>query len=118
MEQLIATLFLAREIAHREHLRTRSYAQHMALGAFYEDIVENADEIAEVYQGRFGLLGEIPILVNTVQGDITAVLQSHVEWIFANRYSACPREETEVQNLIDEAVATYNHALYKLRFLG
>lgn len=118
MENLIATLFLARELAHREHLRTRSYAQHMALGGFYDAIVGNADAIAEAYQGRFGLLPEIPMLVNTVQGDIVAVLQSHVEWIAANRYSACPREETAIQNLIDEAVGTYLSTLYKLRFLG
>jgi hypothetical protein len=118
MENLIATLFLARELAHREHLRTRSYAQHMALGEFYDEIVENADAIAEAWQGRFGLMTDIPMLVNTVQGDIVAVLQSHVDWIAANRYSACPREETAIQNLIDEAVGTYLSALYKLRFLG
>jgi hypothetical protein len=118
MENLIATLFLARELAHREHLRTRSYAQHMALGEFYDEIVEHADAIAEAWQGRFGLMTDIPMLVNTVQGDIVAVLQSHVDWIAANRYSACPREEMAIQNLIDEAVGTYLSALYKLRFLG
>lgn len=118
MENLIATLFLARELAHREHLRTRSFSQHMALGSFYDAIVGNADAIAEAYQGRFGLLAEIPMLVNTVQGDIVAVLQSHVDWLAANRYSACPKEETAIQNLIDEAVGTYLSTLYKLRFLG
>lgn len=118
MENLIATLFLARELAHREHLRTRSYSQHMALGGFYDTIVENADAIAEAYQGRFGLLGEIPMLVNTVNGDIVEVLQSHVEWIAANRYQAVAQEETAIQNLIDEAVATYLSSIYKLRFLG
>lgn len=118
MENLIATLFLARELAHREHLRTRSYSQHMALGAFYDDIVGNADAIAEAYQGRFGLLGEIPMLVNTVSGNIVDVLQSHVEWIAANRYNACDAGETAIQNLIDEAVATYLSTIYKLRFLG
>ena len=118
MENLIATLFLARELAHREHLRTRSYSQHMALGGFYDDIIDNADAIAEAYQGRFGLLGDIPMLVNTVNGDIVEVLQSHVEWIAANRYQAVPQTETAIQNLIDEAVGTYLSTLYKLRFLG
>jgi len=118
MENLIATLFLARELAHREHLRTRSFAQHMALGDFYDAIVDKADAIAEAYQGRFELLGQVPMLVNTVQGTIVDVLQSHVDWIAANRYTACPREETAIQNLIDEAVGVYLSALYKLRFLG
>lgn len=118
MENLIATLFLARELAHREHLRTRSYAAHMALGGFYDAIVDNADAIAEAYQGRFDLMGEIPMLVNTVSGDIIAVLQSHVEWIAANRYQAVPQEETAIHNLIDTAVETYTSTIYKLRFLG
>lgn len=118
METLIATLFLARELTHREHLRTRSYAQHMALGSFYDGIVDLADSIAETYQGRFGLLGEIPMLVNTVNGTIADVLQSHVDWIAANRYQAVPQSETAIQNLIDEAVALYLSTIYKLRFLG
>ena len=118
MENLIATLFLARELAHREHLRTRSYAQHMALGDFYDGIVERADAIAEAYQGCHGALGEIPMLVNTVSGTIVDVLQSHVEWIAANRYQAIDQSETAIQNLIDEAVSLYQSTLYKLKFLG
>ncbi len=43
---LIATLLLARDITHREHLKTRSYAQHMALGDFYTGIVDLADSLA------------------------------------------------------------------------
>ena len=49
MEHLISLLFLARDLAHREHLRTKSFAQHMALNTFYNEIVENADAIAEAY---------------------------------------------------------------------
>lgn len=121
MEQLIATLFLARELAHREHLRVTgagSDARHRALGDFYDSIVEAADTIAEAYQGRFGLLGDIPMLVNTTAGTIVDVLQAHVDWLAANRYTACPQTETAIQNLIDEAVAVYYRALYRLRHLA
>lgn len=38
--RLIAILFLSREVAHRAHLNTKSYAQHMALGSFYDDIID------------------------------------------------------------------------------
>ena len=78
MENLIATLFLARELAHREHLRTRSYAAHIALSDFYEGIIDRADAIAEAYQGGFELLGEIPILVNAVNGTIIEVRSKEV----------------------------------------
>lgn len=117
MENLIATLFLAREIAHREHLRTRSFSQHEALGGFYEGIVARADAIAEAYQYRTDI-GEIPMLVNTVSGNIADVLLSHVEWIAANRYQAVDASETAIHNLIDEAVSLYQSTIFKLRRLG
>jgi hypothetical protein len=46
IEQLMAILFLSRDLAHREHLRTKSYAQHKALQKFYEGIVEQAEFFA------------------------------------------------------------------------
>ncbi len=116
MENLIATLLLAREIAHREHLRDFSYSQHEALGKFYAEIGDIADMIAETAQWETNL-GEIPVLVNAVSGTITDVLKSHVEWIKANRYQAVPREETDMHNLIDNAVTLYKHTIFKLRRL-
>ena len=114
--RLIAILFLSREIAHREHLRTRSYAQHMALGDFYDSIVDAADAIAEAYQGRRGLIDEIPFL-QPATGDIIDALERQLAAIEKIRYTAVPKEDTAIQNLIDEAVALHLSALYKLRNL-
>jgi len=118
MEKLISLLFLARDLAHREHLHTRSYAQHMALNGFYEDILDIADSIAEKYQGRFDLMPLIPITGYTANTPIIEILQDHLTWIADNRYTIVPKEETALQNLIDEAVAVYHEGLYKLRFLS
>ena len=118
MDELIALLFLARDIAHREHLKTRSFSVHMALGEFYNEIVEKADAIAEAYQGCEGKLLNIPYLKNTSKGSIEKILRGHTEWIAANRYKIIAKEETAIQNLIDEAVATYLTTLYKLKFLS
>ena len=126
MENLIAHLFLARELAHREHLRTTgvgSDARHRALGDFYDEIVEAADKIAEGYYAYAlcnGLapLGDVPMLVNATDGNILDVLKAHVLWIKANRYSACPQDETPIQNMIDEAVAVYYHAIFRLSRLA
>lgn len=114
MENLIATLFLARELAHREHLRDASYSQHEALGAFYDEISGLADVIAETAQWDRDL-GEIPVLVNTIEGTIIDVLRGHVEWIKANRYEAVSRDETDMQALIDDVVTLYKHTIFKLR---
>lgn len=116
--RLIAILFLSREVAHREHLNTKSFAQHMALGSFYDDIIDNADAIAEAYQGRHGLIGKIPMLTEDINGDIADVLEKHLGMIEKLRYTAVEKSDTAIQNLIDTAVETYLSTLYKLRNLS
>jgi DNA-binding ferritin-like protein len=116
--RLIAILFLSREVAHRAHLETKSFAQHMALGSFYDDIVERADSIAEAYQGRNGLIGKIPMLSEESTGDIADILEKHLGMVEKLRYTAVEKTDTAVQNLIDEAVGTYLSTLYKLRNLS
>lgn len=118
MDKIVARLFLVRDIAHREHLKTRSYAQHMALGEFYEAIVESADAIAEAYQGRYGIVEDIPFLIPTVPGDIIAQLEGNLAIIEQTRFEDVPAEDTAIQNLIDEAVALFLKAIYKLKFLS
>jgi hypothetical protein len=118
MGQLIATLFLSRDVAHREHLKTKSFSQHMALGSFYVDIVENADAIAEAYQGAYDIIPDIPLLSGPKKGmAIDDCLEEYKDNIEGMRYKACDKEDTAIQNLIDEAIATYLSTLYKLRNL-
>lgn len=117
MESLIAHLFFARELAHRAHFATSSYSQHMALGAFYDAIVDDADAIAEAYMGRTGeKLSAIPFVIDQPSGDILADLEAQRAWIAANRAEVS--SDSEIQNLIDGAVGTFDTAIYKLRFLA
>ena len=117
MENLISILFLARDVAHREHLHTDSFAVHMALDFFYNTIIENADAITEAYQGEFDKLPLIPIKAYTGKKPIIETLQEYKQWIVDNRYLVCSKEQTAIQNLIDEAVSTFQSTLYKLKFL-
>lgn len=116
MGEFIALLFMARDITHREHLKTRSYAQHMALGAFYPAIIEFADSLAEAYQGCEGKLITVPYVKNTATGSVDSILRSHLEWISKNRKKLS--EESSIQNIIDEIVGLYQSTLYKLKFLS
>lgn len=118
--QFIALLFLARDLTHREHLRVTgpgSFAKHMALGEFYPAIVELADKLAEAYQGRNGIIKDMPLLENEYGDEIVGVLERHVDWIKTNRYTAVPRDDSTIQNIIDEIVGQYLSTLYKLKFL-
>lgn len=118
--QLIAVLFLARDLAHRAHLKATgpgSYAAHQALGEFYEQVIDRVDELAETYQGATGELIDIPLLDNEFPGEILASLKAQRSWLQANRYKAVDREQTQLQNIIDEIVALYDRTVYKLTFL-
>lgn len=120
IHKLIATLFLSREVAHREHLRVTgpgSFSIHSALDTFYHDIVERADAITEAYQGKYGIVAHIPILTSSMEEDIDDFLEGQMDYIEEIRYSACDKKETAIQNLIDEAIASYLSTLYKLRTL-
>lgn len=113
--KLIATMFLSREVAHREHLKTKSYAAHMALGDFYDAIIDNADAVAEAYQGKYEIIEDIPMLTYKGSASIDDILEDQMSQIEKMRYDAVPSSDSTIQNLIDEAIATYLTALYKLR---
>ena len=120
MGQFIAVLFLARDLAHRAHLRTTgpgSFAAHEALGDFYEAVVGLADTLAETWQGCYLELLDIPLLDNEFEGEPLESMQAQLKWIKDNRYKAVERDETHLQNIIDEIVTLYNRTIFKLKFL-
>ena len=110
---LIATLFLSRDVAHREHLKTTSYAAHMALGDFYDEVVSLGDKLAETYQGRHGII-DIPILTAESDKSIDQQLESHLNAVEYMREGALG-EDSALQNIVDEIVGLYLQTLYKLR---
>lgn len=118
--RLVGTLFLAREYAHRAHLRvtgTGSYAKHVALGEFYEAIIDHADRITEACQGRYDSIIDIPYLKMPNEEDCVVALEKMLEDVEKIRYDAVDKEDTAIQNMIDEAVGTFLSTLYKLRKL-
>jgi DNA-binding ferritin-like protein len=117
--QLVGTLFLSREVAHRAHLAvtgTGSFAKHSALGEFYPAVGDHGDTITEAYQGRHGII-EIPYLKYEDEGDIVKCLEKYMDDIEELRYGAVDKKDTVIQNMIDDALATYLSTLYKLRHL-
>ena len=118
MAEFIGCLFLARDVTHSVHLNTRSYAKHVALQGFYEEIVGLADGLAEAYQGRHGLIGPIALHSAKKTSNIVEFLQDQLQEIETCRYEVVDKSDTALQNLIDEIVALYLSTLYKLRFLA
>ena len=53
MATFIATLLHSATNTHFMHFSTDSFSKHMALGEFYEEIVELTDALAEQYMGKY-----------------------------------------------------------------
>lgn len=118
IEQLVSRVFYARNVAHFEHWRatgTGSFAKHMALGSFYEEIIEAIDALVEAYQGAFDLIGNIPAPEIT-KGDVLKVLEADADWIEKNHEAIC-RGNHAVANLVDTVTGAYLSTIYKLRNL-
>lgn len=115
---VVAVLFASRDQAHRAHLTTKSNAQHVALGEFYDAVVDLADSLAEVTIGTYGAFTEIPV-EPPARGAIDAALEAHLNKIEDLRAAfggkACDRP---IENLLDEVGALFAQTLYKLRNLS
>ncbi len=115
---LIGHLFLARDVTHSVHLNTRSYAKHKALGSFYGKIIDLADDLVEMYQGRHGLIGPITLHSAKKTTNVVEFLEDSLKEVENMRYKVCDKEDTAIQNNIDEIVGLYLSTLYKLKFLA
>ena len=95
-----------------------SYSKHVALNIFYERIIGAADDFAEAYQGRKGLIGPIAIPAAKKTTNIIEFLQGQLDEIEKGRYEICDESDSTLQQLIDNIVEIYLRTLYKLRFLA
>lgn len=115
ISEFLAVLFHSRDVAHKAHLNTDSYAQHVALGDFYDSIIELADKFAENWMGANGKkVGNIP-MIQAVDADILKALKVHLDVIQKSRDFV--EDDSSLQNIIDEIISEYRKVIYKLTFL-
>jgi hypothetical protein len=115
IQQFLGLLFASRDYAHKAHLNTDSFAQHMALGDFYDGIIDLADSLAEAWMGRnLQKIGNIPS-INPPKGDCLSVMKRLLEVVQDTRDFVS--DDTVLSNIMDEIEALYSSTLYKLKFL-
>jgi hypothetical protein len=117
VETIISQLFAARDIAHRLHLRTRSFAAHLALGDLYERLIDLADELAEVYQGKYGLMDFPNPIFTFSEQDPIIFIRELAQWAENTRAIFNP-EDTHLLNEWDSVISTIYRAKYKLENLA
>jgi hypothetical protein len=118
-KQFVGHLFTARNVAHSTHLNTRSFAKHSSLNEFYDKIIPLADNFAQAYMGRTRkLIGAIPVMPVEKAGSIIDFMVWSLSVVEDKRYEVVSKEDTALQNIIDEIVALYLDTLYKLEQLA
>ena len=113
-EEFFGKLLQVRDQIHLAHMSSKSYAQHNALGDFYEGVLGLADSIIEGYQGKYGIINiQIPASANT---DALQVIKTLVN-LTDNGLVYSSFQETWIQNQLDEISALSYRAIYKLENL-
>jgi hypothetical protein len=119
--KFFSKLFESREMAHVYHLQVRgdegSYAAHMALGTYYDNILGFIDDLIEIYQGQYDIIDGYDIIdtSTTKSKDKVEYFKEVAEFIKAER-KCISAEDTHLHNIIDEVLALVYKTLYKLRF--
>ena len=112
IDTLITKIFKERNNSHARHWSTSSYAQHQALGEFYENIIEILDKYVEAYIGTFGKIEDIPDDVE----NIGQVVRDNLIWLNENR-SELSKEVSALENILDELAGLHMTTLFKLENL-
>jgi len=120
--EFIDCLLTGAAIVHKMHLRETgqgSFAAHLALNDLYDKLPEHADDLAEKYQGKMGVL--LPDV--SVVDQLEYLKMGHLEYVeYLINYVETDRvvfgDCSPLQNLVDELLATLYTARYKLKFLS
>jgi DNA-binding ferritin-like protein len=117
--EFVNRLFESREQAHVYHLQSDTYAKHEALQEYYEDILDFIDDIVEVYQGQYDLIGDYDVIkANDIdKSDVVKYFQDLAEFVKKGRFEAFKEEDMHLQAIFDEVIALIYKTIYKLRFL-
>ena len=116
-KEIITTLFYTGLQAHVFHLQTTSYAEHMALGGFYEAVQGAADAWAEALIGSKN--GKRPDFATSIElqnykeGVSTPFVTQFADWLV--RIGDLP---TDILNMRDDLLGVCHKTLYLLSLDG
>ena len=111
---LVLTLLHSSTNTHILHWQSKSYAEHKALGTFYEELPGKVDDLVEAIQGKFDSTLEFPATYHTPADTGKRELHELSEY-FEEKRKVLPND-SEIQNIADEIQQLIDSTLYLLRF--
>ena len=113
--EIIAIMFMSRTYAHMAHLKTGSYAAHKALNEFYDDVLDEADTLAEAAQGQYG---KLDIGFMQMKGEVSDPVKGLTQHLDMIKEASTNCDEDYLENIIQEIEKLYRSTIYKLKELS
>lgn len=113
--EVLNKFFEARDVIHYAHFNTTSYAEHKALGEFYEGWLGLVDSFVETYQGRYQrITGQIAITAESGV-DTAAYLNELRTFVSTEAMSIIvPALDVDLANTLADMLDLINHTIYLL----
>lgn len=117
MEDLISVLLHSVNQVHVFHLQTKSFAEHTALGKFYDEVGGLADGLAESYQGKYGIL-KYKNVSKIEQYESKEQVIEYFGKIIKIIEKTRPIKDAFIDNSVQEIESLIYSTLYKLKYLN
>lgn len=120
--KFFSKLLESREMAQVYHWTVKgdmgSHAAHLALEAYYDGVIEFIDELVEIYQGQYELIEGYDVIDTTDSKSKEKIdyFKEVAEFIKSERNTCLSKEDTHLQNIVDEVLALVYKTLYKLKY--
>jgi hypothetical protein len=115
--EFVGRTFATRNAAQIVHWRTKSYAEHIATGSFYDGLVDALDAFVEAHQGAFGLVDIKTMPEQKKVSKFIDHLEEDLLWIGKNRQKLCGGLPS-LDNLIQGIEGLYLSTIYKIKNLA
>jgi DNA-binding ferritin-like protein len=119
LSEVVSTLFKARNIAHELHLKSKSFAEHLALEELYDSLLPLTDGFAESYQGTYGIATQSYEEFNK-QFSLNAYsfIVELLDYVTTTKLLIVSSNlGSQLENIFDEIIATVSKAKYKIENL-
>lgn len=114
MNEFISVLHQSHTQSKTWHNRTEFLSEHLALGEYYNGILELVDGLVESVQGIYPRIDDYTTkpLVNWSEGQSVGYFKALYDYVQKERVNL--PQETWVQNQVDEIAQLIAETLYKL----
>lgn len=115
--EMMFDLLHSATVTHIMHLQSESFAEHMALGEYYEAIPDLVDALIEAWQGKNQ---QILRGYGDYEESYEGVKPLDYLQELRDEFTQCRPligDDTELQNLADSIAEQIDSTMYKLRFL-